>query len=228
VRILGIETSTPVVSVALLEDRQITAEASFHTRQDHMKRLLPLVDQLLDGAGCSVRDLDAFSVALGPGSFTSLRIGLATGKALAHALGKPLIGVPTLDVLAWDLHGIPELICPVLISRRQEVYAAFYTTSGSGMQRLSGYLALDPLRLAERLSGQLHGVVTFTGEGALQYWELFHGQLGERAKLVEPVHIWPRAGIVAWLGAERLNKSEDADPARITALYVKQPVIRNK
>ncbi len=97
-----------------------------------MEHLLPVVDQVLSGLGITLQEIDAFAVAVGPGSFTSLRVGLATAKAFAHALRKPLIGVPTLDALAQGLHGTPGLICPVLTARAQEVYASFYVSEPAG------------------------------------------------------------------------------------------------
>ena len=117
-----------MVSAAVVEDRRILGEAGFRTRQGHMEHLLPVVDQVLSGLGMALRDIDALAVSVGPGSFTSLRVGIATAKAFAHTLRKPLIGVPTLDALAEGLYGTSGLICTVLTARAQEVYASFYVS----------------------------------------------------------------------------------------------------
>lgn len=227
-RILGIETSTPVISVAVGEDQQILGEASFNTKQAHMEHLLPMIDYVLKGCGMAIGDIDAFAVSVGPGSFTSLRVGLATGKAFAHALGKPLAGVPTLDVLAWGLRGVFGLICTVLEARRDEVYACFYISTDDGMRRLSSYMAINPLKLAVRLQGNLSSRVTFTGEGAQAYWDIFREKLGERAVLAEPAQLWPRAAIVAKLGYRDLLANGEKRPGAVSALYVKSPAIRQK
>jgi tRNA threonylcarbamoyladenosine biosynthesis protein TsaB len=116
-RVLGIETSTAMISVAVAEDSKVLGEYSLMAKQGHMKNLLPLIDQLLTGLEIRVGDLDGFAASVGPGSFTSLRVGLTTCKALAHTVKKPIVDVPTLDVLAWGLQGIPGLICPVLTAR---------------------------------------------------------------------------------------------------------------
>jgi tRNA threonylcarbamoyladenosine biosynthesis protein TsaB len=238
-----------------------------------MERLLPVVDQVLSGLGMTLQDIDAFAVSIGPGSFTSLRVGIATAKALAHTLRKPLTGVPTLDALALGLHGTPGLICPVLTARAQEVYASFYVSAppyaasavaevpgppcrvprpegtrrgteprpqaGAGyplggarqerMKRLSGYLAVDPRRLADRLQNDLRAGVTFTGEGALAYWDVLREALGDRAVLAEPAQLWPRAALVAAVGLGALEQRQGGTrlPA-IRALYVKPPAIRRK
>jgi tRNA threonylcarbamoyladenosine biosynthesis protein TsaB len=226
VRVLGIETSTPVISVAVVEENRLLGEVTFSTKQAHMERLLPLIDYLLNGLELRLEDLDGFAVAVGPGSFTSLRVGLATGQAFAHALGKPLIGVPTLDALAWALKGVPHLICPVLSARFQEVYAAFYLSTENEVKRLSSYLVLNPVELCTCLQEELRARITFTGEGAQQYWALFQKTLGERAALAEPSQNWPRAGFVAALGMSTLLAGEEKVPRAVEPLYVRPPAIR--
>jgi tRNA threonylcarbamoyladenosine biosynthesis protein TsaB len=227
-RILAIETSTPVVSVAVEEDETITGEVAVQTTQGHMETLLPLLDQLLSRLQLSVRDIDAFAVGAGPGSFTSLRIGMATAKALAHSLGKPLYGVPTLDLLALGLKGTPGLICPLLTARRDEIYACFYVSTPTGMKRLSNYLALPPEELGVRLQAELRAEITFVGEGAVSYRKYLQSVLGDRAFMADPVNNWPRAGMAARLGREQMQTGQPSDPAAIHPIYVKQPAIRRK
>lgn len=226
-RVLGIETSTPAVSVAVAEENQLLGEVTLSTKQAHMERLLPLIEYLLCGLGLNLEDLDGFAVTTGPGSFTSLRVGLATGKSFAHVLGKPLVGVPTLDALAWALKGVPGLVCPVLPARAQEVYAAFYVSTESGMKRLSSYLALDPVQLCTSLEEELRARITFTGEGAQYYWALFQERLGERACLAELPQILPRAGIIATLGVAALLAGGGKAPGAVKPLYVRPPAIRH-
>jgi tRNA threonylcarbamoyladenosine biosynthesis protein TsaB len=225
-RILGIETSTPVVSVAVAEDEKVRGEYALTTKQGHMKHLLPLIDSLLTSLDFTLQDIDGYAVAIGPGSFTSLRVGLATCKALAHATGKQVAGVPTLDVLARGLKGRPGLICPVLCARRDEVYTAFYVSSSQGVQCLSSYLAVSPMDLAQRLSRELLANVTFVGDGAQKYWDLLSENLGEQAILADLTLMWPRAGLVTLMGLEAFEKKEGNSPEAVQALYVKPPAIR--
>lgn len=225
-RILGIETSTPVVSVAVAEDGVILGEFSLTTKQGHMQHLLPLIDSLLNRLDYSLEEMDGYASAVGPGSFTSLRVGLATCKTLAHATGKPVAGIPTLDVLARGLQGTTGLICPVLCARRDEVYAAFYVNSSEGIKRLSSYLALKPVDLARRLGRELKARVTFTGDGAREYWETLREYLDNRAVLADPALMWPRAGLVAVMGLESFREKGGKDPGAVHALYVKPPAIR--
>ncbi len=225
-QVLGIETSTAVISVAVAAGAQVLGEFSLTARQGHMEHLLPLIDRLLAGLGITVADLDGFAASVGPGSFTSLRVGLATCKSLAHTVGKPVAEVPTLDVLAWGLQGTEGLICPVLTARREEVYTALYVNSHQGVKRLSSYLALNPAEMALRLRGELRAGITFTGEGACKNWELFRQYLEERAILAGPARMWPRAGYTALLGTEIFSEGEGKAPGAMQALYIKPPPVR--
>ncbi|MDD2555595.1 MAG: tRNA (adenosine(37)-N6)-threonylcarbamoyltransferase complex dimerization subunit type 1 TsaB [Syntrophaceticus sp.] len=227
-RVMGIETSTSVISVAVAEDSKVLGEFSLTAKQGHMKNLLPLIDQLLSGLEIGVGDLDGFAVSVGPGSFTSLRVGLTTCKALAHTVKKPVVDIPTLDVLAWGLQGVPGLICPVITARRDEVYAALYVSSEQGIKRLSSYLALSPIGLAERLGSELRGKIIFTGEGAEANWPSFYECLGDNASLAGPVRMWPRAGQTAVLGVKILSEEGGKEPGAVQALYVKPPAIRRQ
>lgn len=224
---LGIESSTPIISAAVGDESGILGEVSVKAEQAHMRLLLPLIDTLLNKLQLEIKEIDAFAAGVGPGSFTSLRIGLATCKSLAHASGKPLYGVPTLDVLAAALEGRPGLICPILQARRQEVYTAFYVNSPKGIKRLSSYLALDPEKMAARLEKELQTEITFTGEGAGYYWNILQGKLGKKASLADPALIWPRAGLVISLGKKQAS-IDTGDPGSVQAIYVRPPGIKGK
>lgn len=225
--VLGIETATSLISVAVGSEGQIAGEVSLSTRQAHMQRLLPAIDRLLEDTGLMIEEIEALAVSVGPGSFTSLRVGMATAKALAHALGRPLVGVPTLDALAWNFRGCGSLVCPVLTARRDEVYCAFYIDGGAqGMKRLSGYLSLNPRHLARRLAENDCSGVLFAGEGARAYWKIFQENLGERAALAEADRDWPRAATVVVMGCRELARGAAGAPDSVHALYVKQPAIK--
>ena len=131
--ILAIDTSTRVSSVALVEDGRVVAELNQDTRLTHSERLMPQIKQLLDIAEKTTRDLSAIAVSIGPGSFTGLRIGMATAKTMAYALGIPVVGVPTLDALAWNcpLDGVH--LVPMLDAQKGNVYTARYRFAGGEM-----------------------------------------------------------------------------------------------
>lgn len=130
-RILGIESSSLVASVAVVTDDVVTAEYTLNLKKTHSQTLLPMIDQMMGMLELDLDCVDAIAVSGGPGSFTGLRIGSATAKGLGLALNKPLIHVPTLDAMAYHLYGANALICPMLDARRQQVYTGLYRWNDS-------------------------------------------------------------------------------------------------
>ena len=125
-KILGLDSSGIVASVAVVEDEILTAEYTVNYKKTHSQTLLPMLDEVAKMTELDLDTVDAIAVAGGPGSFTGLRIGSATAKGLGLALGKPLIHVPTMDAMGYCLYGASALICPMLDARRQQVYTGHY------------------------------------------------------------------------------------------------------
>lgn len=125
-RILGIESSSLVASAAVVTDDILTAEYTVNFKKTHSQTLLPMIDEIGNMLGLDLKTVDAIAVSGGPGSFTGLRIGSATAKGLGLALDKPLIHVPTLDAMAYNLYGTSALICPIMDARRNQVYTGLY------------------------------------------------------------------------------------------------------
>ena len=216
------ETSTLTGAAALLEGDTVVAECRLSVALTHSERLLPAVDHLLRAAGRALADVDALAVALGPGSFTGLRIGVSTMKSLAYATGKPLVGVPTLDALAWTLPFAVHPVCPILDAKKGEVYAALYRTGAGRLERLWETQALAPERLAAALAAEVRGPVVFLGDGVAPFAPLLRRLLGEDARLVPPANRLPSAATVAELGQAALERGESADPAALTPLYLRR------
>ncbi len=126
-KILALDSSGLVASVAILDENQVIAEYTVNYKKTHSQTLLPMVDEIVTMTGQDLSDLAAIAVAAGPGSFTGLRIGSATAKGLGLALEKPLVSVPTLEGLAYNLYGTDRLVCPMMDARRQQVYTGLYT-----------------------------------------------------------------------------------------------------
>lgn len=125
-RILGIESSSLVASVAIVTDDVLTAEYTVNLKKTHSQTLLPMIDEVIKMLEIELDTIDGIAVSGGPGSFTGLRIGSATGKGLGLALKKPLIHVPTMDAMAYNLYGAAGLICPIMDARRNQVYTGIY------------------------------------------------------------------------------------------------------
>lgn len=216
------ETSTLTGAVALLDGDTVVGEQRLNIAVTHSERLLAAVDHLLGAADWRVADLALLAVAVGPGSFTGLRIGVSTMKGLAFATGAPLVGVPTLDAMAWSLPYAVWPVCPVLDAKKGEVYAAVYRTDRGRVERLSECRVLDPATLAEELAAEGQGPVIFAGDGVATYAAVFQRVLGSRARFAPPGQRLPSAVPVAELGREAFARGEVADPASLVPLYVRR------
>ena len=150
-RILGIESSSLVASAAIVTDDILTAEYTVNFKKTHSQTLLPMIDEIVTMTETELGSIDAIAVSGGPGSFTGLRIGSATAKGLGLALKKPLIHVPTVDALAYNLWGAKDLVCPIMDAKRNQVYTGIYRMRG-GMEAVKAQCAMDMGQLMEERS----------------------------------------------------------------------------
>jgi tRNA threonylcarbamoyladenosine biosynthesis protein TsaB len=210
VRLLAVETSTLAGGVALLDGDRVRGEYVLDVTATHSERLLPAIDRLMADAGWTPADLEGLAVAVGPGSFTGLRIGLGAVKGLALALGIPVAGVPTLDALAAALPfaGLP--VCPVVDARKGEVYACRYRWDGEGWRREWEYLALAPEALAARLDSPT--ILLGDGAGLVR---------SPHARLAPPHRRLPSPAAVGVLGRTRLLAGEAIAPADLLPIYLR-------
>ena len=217
-KILAIDTSTPVGSIAIVEDALLKAQHILNINATHNQRLLPGIDRILKEAECSLNDLDAFAVSLGPGSFTGLRIGISIVKGLAWATGKPLAGVPTLDALAANIPFVPYLICPVLDARKGEIYTAVFRWGNEQIpERLTEYMAIKPEELGDLISEK----TVLVGDALLTYGDYLAGKLGDRLIQAAPHLSVIYASSVAWLAWQKLRSEIYEDISSCTPLYVR-------
>lgn len=151
-KILALDSTAKVASVALCEDEKLLGELTLNNGNTHSQTLLPMVEFLLDKFELSPLDIDLFAVAAGPGSFTGVRIGAATVKGLAFGQEKPCAGVSTLEALAYNLCDHEGLICPVMNARRQQVYTALFYAKDGKLERLMPDSAIAITELDQRLS----------------------------------------------------------------------------
>ena len=224
--VLGIDTSTQVNTIALLKDGQLLCETVLNTNKNHSQRLMPMIDVLLKEAELEIENIDGVAVASGPGSFTGLRIGMTTGKALAWSLSKPIVGIPTLDGIAFNVQGVTGTICPILNARRNQVYTALYKMDKGELERISDYVAVEPLELIKQL--QSHEQVTLLGDGVEEFASVFAEGLGDRLVIPISANRLPRASHIAYLGWKRLLKGEQDDAINLAPLYVREADAKSK
>ena len=198
-RILGIESSSLVASVAIVEDGVTMAEYTANFKKTHSQTLLPMIDSMVELLGIELSTIDAIAVSGGPGSFTGLRIGSATAKGLGLALNKPLIHVPTLDATAYNLYGAGALICPIMDARRNQVYTGIYRFEKE-FEIVHGQDVMDMGNLIQILNG-LGEPVIFLGDGVPVYEKQVEENVSVPFRFA-PAHTnRQRAASVAALGA---------------------------
>ncbi len=218
-KILGIDTSTPIGSVGLIDGERFVAEHTLSIVKAHSSRLMPAIDQILKWADLTAHDLDACAVGIGPGSFTGIRIGVGTVKSLCYALKKPIIGVSTLEAIAYNLRYTDKLICPILDARKDEVYGAVFR-GGQSLVRQSNDLCVP----IETLLSQIDDAAIFVGDGLQRYAPVVKEQFGDNAPLADPIFNVPRGASIARIGYNQLLNGESDDYFSLTPNYVRDSV----
>ena len=223
--VLGVNTSTDFLAISLINEKKILANYNSTGRLKHSDLLIPGIEKVLKKSGRKIKDIGLFSVGLGPGSFTGLRIGITAMRALAIALDKPIVGVPTLDAIAHNgfmflksrkLLDKYAKICPLLDAKRKQVYACIYGHDGAKITRKTDYL----LRPASRLINHLRGSILFLGDAIPLYKEKFLHKKSFKAYFLDG-KIWlPKASIIARMALEEYNKGRSDNPYDLVPLYL--------
>ncbi len=229
-RILALETATSACTVAVVDGDDVKAELSLQVPRAHSTRLMPLIVQAIGESGIAKGDLEAIAVGTGPGSFTGLRIGLATAKGLAFALDKPCVGVPTLKAMAYGTGAQMGLVVPMLDAKRGDVYAAVYAAGDRDPATWAELLPpthISVERLGEEVQNLRTGLrhtwqfVTLCGDVAAAYADRLG--LGEDVvRLAPPGVLMPRGWAVAAVGRSLLEKGQGTDPDALTPLYLRK------
>jgi len=209
-------------SLALYDGECVVAEETWRSADGHTVELVPGLMRMLERQRVSPSELKGIAVALGPGSFTGLRIGLSVAKGLALTLAIPLMGIPTLDILVYAQARKPGPVCAVLQAGRGRVCAAFYRWRKGQWQRQSDY----HLTTLDELCTDIETQTLFCGEIDAQATELLRERLGERAVVASPASSLRRAGYLAELGWQRLKRGEVDAPATLAPIYLRYPPIK--
>lgn len=218
-KILGIETSTEMGSVALMEERGLREEWQLSMAASHTERLLATIDRLFKDCRITVGDLTAIAFSLGPGSYTSLRVGLATVKGLALAYQKPVVALSTLEVLAWNLPYSCFPVCPMVDARKKEVFSALFRyREPDRLERLTADGVFSPPEVLALIKEP----TVFLGNGAELYRTLLTTRLGDKALFAPAAQQWPKASVVAELGLKRFQKGDVADLHGLSPVYLRR------
>lgn len=224
--ILGIDTSSMVAAAAVLSSDKLMAEYIVNNKKNHSEKMMQVVDRVLSDAGVTPKDLDAVAVARGPGSFTGIRIGMACAQGMAHVLGKPILGINTLDGLAYNLMGEDSFICPVVDAQREEVYTCLYRWDDGLLKRLWEYRvvkARDLIRTLEALKEK----VVILGDG-VPVLKRASNQCKEDVgawrfiTVAHAVFSMPRASSIAAAGMKELKEGRVDNCYSIKPFYIRR------
>jgi tRNA threonylcarbamoyladenosine biosynthesis protein TsaB len=218
--VLGIETSTPQASIAIGSEQGVIASAMVSRGATYNEFLLPAVRFCLDEAGLDYRNVSGVCVGLGPGLYTGMRVGVATAKALAQALSVPIVGLVSLDLVAYDVRYSHKAICVALDARRNEVFHAFYRSSPGGIQRMTEYRVESPERLAVGITSRPEEVL-LVGNGALLYRESFE-DCGPVVEVGTMSHAWPDARALVELSIPRMLREDFDSLYELRPLYLRR------
>ena len=204
-KILAIESSGLVASVAVTEDNVLLGEYTMNHKKTHSQTLLPMLDELAKMIELDLNTIDAIAVSMGPGSFTGLRIGSATAKGLGLALDKPIVPVPTVDALAYNLWGTDKYICPLMDARRQQAYTGLYTFENNALIAKVPQCVVDISEIVEEVNKAGQPVV-FLGDGVPVFEEYIAEHVTVPYEYAPATCNRQRAASVASLGAVLFEK----------------------
>ncbi len=217
--VFGIDTCCMAATAALVDERIMVAQTVINQNKTHSQIMMPQIENMFRAAEVDPKSVDAFAAAVGPGSFTGVRIGVATAKALAQAAGKPCIAVSTLEALAHASGFFDGILAPILDARRDQVYNALFR-GGRGLERLCNdrALALDELLTELKECGDK---ILFMGDATLVFREKIEAALGDKAYFAPKVTNLNLAGSVAEIGLEKLKDGQTVAYGELVPQYVR-------
>ncbi|NSW91225.1 MAG: tRNA (adenosine(37)-N6)-threonylcarbamoyltransferase complex dimerization subunit type 1 TsaB [Firmicutes bacterium] len=230
-KVLALDTSALVASVAVMDNWILLGEYTLNHKKTHSQKLILMIEELLANLELSPNDIDLFAVSKGPGSFTGLRIGVTTVKTMAYALDKPVVGVPTLDVLAYNIPFCRHIICPIMDARNNQVYTALYQWASGEQQRLTEYMGVKIEELVKIIRenivereniDKIRVRVIFTGDGVIVHRAFFSNELGDRCTFAPYNLLFQRASSVAEIALNLALKGESEDCFSLVPFYLRK------
>lgn len=216
---LAIDSSSKAATAALIKDGALLGEITLNDKKEHSIILMTLIEDLLNFNKLTINDIDGYVVSKGPGSFTGLRIGMATIKGLSFGSGKPYISISSLDALAYNVVNFDGIICPIMDALRNSVYTALYKSNNNKLERLTEYSALDLEELVNQLKDKNEKVI-FIGDGVNKYREYLKENYSNCT--FPPAHLnLTRASSLGELGSILLESGQH-DDSNSSPIYLKK------
>ncbi len=221
-KVLAIDTSTSVASIAMVDEKGLLGEYTINDNKTHSQKLVPMLKELLGNLKLTSYDIDVFAAITGPGSFTGLRIGVTTIKALAYAAKKPVVGITSLDALAnGTILDENSYACPIMDARNNQVYTALYKKSNGVMINTSGYMGVHISELVKQLE-EKSGNVIFTGDAVRLHRDFLKIELEERCSFMQDYTLQQMAAPAAQLALMYAKKGETMTCYELTPFYLRK------
>jgi tRNA threonylcarbamoyladenosine biosynthesis protein TsaB len=217
-KILGVDTSTISCSVAIVDETSLLSEFTIYREETHSKHLMDMIKAVMRMASLNFSDLDGFAVTRGPGSFTGLRIGISTIKGLAVASEKPVVGISSLETLAFQVSYSSNLICPILDARKGEVYFSRYRFLNGHLQKQTKERVATP----DKAVDDLNESCLFLGNGAVLYKEMILEKMGEFASFAPMIQNTIRASTIAYLSMTKFENNDTDENEKILPYYIRK------
>lgn len=226
-KILVVESSSAVLSLAVFEAERLLLEMTLDYQKTHSEKLIPLIHEGLTQLKLKPAELDVFAASIGPGSFTGLRIGVTTVKAMGQALDKPVVGVSTLEALAYNLPWAAQPICPLIDAQREAVYYGQYQWQRGQLQTLAEAQVQEIGPLIEQWKAQAQEI-WFLGDGTEKFRERLEKDLSGLALFPPLDLIIPRAASVGRLAYEKIRRGEAQRPEALLPIYMRKSQAENQ
>jgi tRNA threonylcarbamoyladenosine biosynthesis protein TsaB len=214
--LLSTDTSSPKFSAAILKGDMLLDEFVAAAFNRHSGDLLPAIDKLISKNSYSVNDIGAFCIGLGPGSFTGLRIGITTIRALAMVLKKPILGVPSIDGLAHNLLGHKGQICVIIDAKQNKLYTRIYYSDGKEIKPKSKFLLVPITELLNKIRSR----TIFVGDGIRLYGDLISKRIARLAEFAPEAVWYPRASVIGKIGLDKLRAGKRDNVFNLSPLYI--------
>lgn len=218
-RILALDTSTMTATCAVIEDDKLLGEYSLSQDMTHSERLVPMIKEILDNLSLKIKDIDLYGVGIGPGSFTGLRIGAATIKSFAHIFDKPVVGVSTLEAMAYNLP-YNDIVVPMIDARRNRVYTGIYTWENEKLEEVMAPTVLPIEEIVDQL--KKYEEVVINGNGSLLHKEFIKEELKDKVKFSTIGQNMPRASSFAELAKIKYDIGQIDDYYTLAPDYLRE------
>lgn len=221
-KILAVDTSSMVAAVAVTDNTRLLAEYALNHKKTHSQKLMPMIKEAMSELELSPRDIDVYAASSGPGSFTGLRIGMTIIKAMAYAAEKPVVSVPTLDALAYNIPSTESIICPIMDARNNQVYSALYRWERSSQVKVTEYMGVHIGELVDLIKGKNRRVI-FLGDAVNIHMDYLKSEFEDKCEFAPGNLMLQRGSSVALVALQKASAGQLENCFDAVPFYLRKP-----